>query len=85
MSHDAEKTDSSTPRRRPRFTLTALLLAMLVFCMMSAAISYLLPVWLGGAQVRTEAIIFILAAPALLMVLISVSLRVLAWLAGKRG
>ena len=69
---------------QPRFGLGTLLMVMLVICVMAASASYLARILrAGGRAGQLTFILFTLAAPMLLMVLISVALWALR--RGNRG
>jgi cation transporter-like permease len=69
---------------QPRFSLSTLLMVMLVICVMSAAGSYLARILRqDGRTGQLTFILFTLAAPMLLMVLVSLAARYLRR-AGRR-
>lgn len=82
MSNRDDPTQSNVPEPwRPRFTISTLLMVMSVFCVMAAAGSYLVRSLSGrrGAGVLVF-ILFTLAAPMLLMVLISILRYIVIWI-----
>ena len=56
------------------------MLVMLVFCVMAAALHYLVRALYSGASLTAVFIIFTLAAPALLLVVVSVGRKLMIWL-----
>ena len=68
---------------QPRFSLGGLFLVMLVFSVMAAAGSYFFRFLRGGREFQLSFILFTLAAPALLVVIVSLTLGLLKWL-GRR-
>jgi len=83
---DAENpSESKVPEPwQPRFGLAGLMLVMLIFCVMSAAGYYLVRAIRSGASFGAISIVLAMAAPAVLLVSISVSRQVLAWI-GRHG
>ena len=81
MNQSNHQPDSNTRRPwRPRFGLGALMLFMLVACVTAAAASYLVRAVRSGTSYKAVFIIFALAAPMLLMTLLSLGRLVLTWL-----
>jgi len=86
MSSPDERFHSEVPEPwRPRFTISTLLMVMSVFCVMAAAGSYLVRSLSGnrGAGVLIF-ILFTLAAPMLLMVIISLLRYLVMWTKRRR-
>ena len=68
---------------QPRFGLGGLFLVTLVFSVMAAAGSYFVRSVAAGRQSQLSFILFTLATPALIVVLVSVTFSLLKWL-GRR-
>lgn len=69
---------------QPRFGLGAMLLAMLVCSVMAAAGYYFVQSLRGGRQFQLVFILFTLASPLLLAVLISIARSVFVWRERRR-
>ena len=85
MNGPESESGGGRPRRwRARFGLGFLMLVMLVFCVMAAALHYLAQALYSGASLTAVFIIFTLAAPALLLVAVSVGRKLIISL-GRHG
>jgi hypothetical protein len=80
MSQQDDNNSSGPPTRGPSFTLTALFVITLVASVMGAAGYYLARGIETGRQRQFTFILFSVAAPALLIVLVSSVVQVLNWL-----
>jgi hypothetical protein len=78
MSDDDSKPNQRRPWQ-PRYGLAGMLMLMLIFCIMAAAAYYLVRAVQGGTSFRTVSVIMITAAPALLVVLLSLLRAVFEW------
>lgn len=70
---------STTRRRRPRFSLLAMMLVMTVACVTASCGYYLREALRKGTSSQALFVISVLAAPLLLLIIISQLRRVLAW------
>ena len=85
--------DTTPPERRPRlrFGLSTILVVMLVIAMIATGAGYLvraasLPADQSRAfSMRLEFLLFTLASPVLLMILLSLGRRLLLWMGRKRS
>jgi hypothetical protein len=82
-SHDPHE-DSRRWSWLPRFDLATLMLVMLVFSVMGAAGYYLVSALRTGTPLKAVFIIFTLAAPMVLLVVLSCLQRLLRWWADYR-
>ena len=72
--------DTTRPPWQPRFGLASMMLVMLVFCVMGSAGFYLVRAVRQGTSLKAVFIIFTLAAPMLLLVVLSTYRQVLTWI-----
>lgn len=79
MVQPTEDNSTTPPSRGPSFTFTALLVITMVASVMAAAGYYLARGIESGRQQQFAFILFTLAAPVLLIVLISTLVRLLDW------
>ncbi len=70
---------------RPRYGLLSLLLVMFVFCMMGAAGRYLMLALREGTSPKAVFVIFTLAAPMLLVVVLNIIRLLVRWIGYWRG
>lgn len=68
-----------------RFGVGGLLLAMLVACVMAAAASYSYQAIRGRASMRFVLVLFTVAGPMLLLVVVSLLVGLIKWLNSRRG
>jgi len=82
MTEDEHQPDPDVPQPwRPRYGIGGLLMVMLVFSVMAAAGSYMVRgLKEEGRSAHLVFILFTLAAPMLLMVVVSVIRHIVAWL-----
>jgi Na+/melibiose symporter-like transporter len=72
LRHDDER--QQTPRPwQPRFGIGTMLLLMLIVCVVGAAASYFVRALQGGRSAQLAFILFTLAAPLLLVVIVSLA------------
>jgi len=79
MNSDNAPPDPVPRPWQPRFGLGSLMLAMLVCSATAAAGYYLVQALHGGRQSQLAFILFTLASPVLLLVLVSSALAVVRW------
>jgi hypothetical protein len=79
--HESSPQPSAKPPWLPRFGLAELMLSMLIFCVMGAAGSYLMRVREGNG--RAVFVIFTLAAPIALVLVLSTYRGLRRWLARR--
>lgn len=65
------KSGSQSRFRPPRFTLTTIMLVMLVACVMSAGGFYMVQGWRTGWSLRLRFLIFVVSAPLIMVTLLS--------------
>ena len=82
MTDNEHQPNPDVPRPwRPRYGIGGLLLAMLVFSVMAAAGSYMVrSLREEGRSAHLAFILFTLASPMLLLVVVSVVRQIIAWL-----
>ena len=69
---------------QPRFGLGSMLLVMLVFSVMAASGYYFIQALSGNRGAQLAFILFTLATPLLLVVLVSLLRSLVSWLSGRR-
>ncbi len=67
---------------QPKFGLAAMMLATLVVCVMGAASYYLVRAQIFGTGGRALFVVFVVAAPVVLVVALSLSRWLLQWIDG---
>lgn len=81
LSPPSDSSSTIVPAAGPRFGLFTLMLLMVVFCVMGAAGFYLMRSIQNGTSPRAVFVMFTLAAPGVLVIVMSMSRIVLRWFA----
>ena len=76
--------NQDSPRRPPQFSLTRLLLAMVVVGMISSAAYYLVRAQREAGGMQLAGVLVLLCAPSLLVVILSVALAALGRIRSRR-
>ena len=83
LSPPSDSSPAAVPAAGPRFGLFTLMLLMVVFCVMGAAGFYLMRSIQNGTSPRAVFVMFTLAAPGVLVIVMSMSRIVLRWFARR--
>ena len=79
MNAPTDPRTSTTRRRGPRFSLLAIMLVMIVVSVTASCGYYLMEALQKGVSSQAVFVISVLAAPLLLLTIVSLLRRVLAW------